>query len=107
LIANGGEIVGFTPDELEPLWHLYSIVCKVDMGAIEFKERRVGDLIVEFELDTFLSKPILLEILSSVPNEKQPDMSDLSDDEGFELLIADNNNDDDDDDSAFDDLLLG
>jgi hypothetical protein len=107
LIANGGEIVGFTPDELEPLWHLYSIVCKVDMGAIEFKERRVGDLIVEFELDTFLSNPILLEILSSVPNEKQPDMSDLSDDEGFELLIADNNNDDDDDDSAFDDLLLG
>jgi hypothetical protein len=105
LKSQGGEVVNFTPDELEPLWHLYSIVCKVDMGDIEFQERRIGDLIVEFELDTFLNNPILLEILSSVPDDQQTEVTDLDDDEGFELLVADSDDDDDDDDSAFDDLL--
>ena len=106
LQVSGGEIVSFTPAELEPLWQLYLIFCKAKSEDIEFKDRSINDLIVEFETDTFLSNPILLEILSSVPEDKRAEINDMEDDEVFELLVADDDSSDVDD-GEFDDLVFG
>lgn len=107
LQMSGGEIVSFTPAELEPLWQLYLISSKAHNEDIEFKDRSINDLLIEFETHTFLSNPILLEILSSVPEDKQAEINDVEEDEEvFNLLVTDDESSDEDS-NEFDDLVFG